>query len=169
MKKVMSLILSVTLLATVFFSLTGCSQKKKWYLDALEYYSGGTKSGFMYESRQLTVPAELKNKQLKCGYLLHDLDGDGVEELLIGLIDDAPYTKFTNVIVNHSDLGAYCLLSGTNGYYIYLCSQDVLRVDTYGGLEAEKKYMKFESRRNAFAQVDGEGKYLPQKWDLKAF
>ena len=97
------------------------------------------------------------------------LDGDGIDELLIGLIDDGNVTKFTNVVVRHSDLGDYCLLSGTNGYYIYLCGSNVLRVDSWYGSQTEMRYMQFNSKNNAFTVIDGEGKFLPMKWELTEF
>lgn len=170
MKKLAASVLSVMLLMTVVFGFTGCKKAKKdWYKNCLEYYRDGIKNGFTKSYGNLHVPEELKDKNNRIGYLLRDLDGDGIEELLIGLIDDGTDTKFTNVIVRHSDLGDYNLLAGSGGYYIYLCSQNVLRVDSWYGSKTKMEYMKFDSKSNAFTIVEGEGKYLPLKWELTEF
>ena len=170
MKRLAASVLSVMLLMTVVFGFTGCkNHKKEWYKNCLEYYRDGIKNGFTQSFGNLQVPDELKDKNNRIGYLLKDLDGDGIDDLLIGLIDDGIDTKFTNVIVRHSDLGDYCLLSGTNGYYIYLCSGNVLRVDSWYGSQTEKRYMQFDSKKNAFNVIEGEGKYLPMKWELTEF
>ena len=170
MKKVASTILSVAIVLSVVFGVSGCSRKPKdWYVSSLEYYRNGIKNGFTEESRQLTITDEMKDPHNKMGYLLTDLDGDGVDELLIGIISDGSYTKFTNVVVYHSDLGAYCLISGGNGYYTYLCASNVLRVDSWHGSETQSRYMKWNSKSNAFDVIDGEGKYMPMKWELTEF
>ena len=36
-------------------------------------------------------------------------------------------------------------------------------------LEPDPSYMKFDSKSNAFTTVDGQGKYLPMKWELTEF
>ena len=170
MKRVIASVLTVMLLASMVTGFTGCkSAKKEWYKNCLEYYSDGVKNGFTKEFQNLRVPEELKDKNNRVGYLLRDLDGDGVEELLIGLIDDGIETKFTNVLVRHSSLGDYCLLSGSGGYYIYLCSANVLRVDSWYGSKTEMKYMTWNPKSNSFNVIDGEGKYLPMKWELTEF
>ena len=170
MKRVASTILCVAVLLSVVYGVSGCSRKPKdWYKSALEYYSNGIKNGFTEENRKLFVSDDLKDPYNTPGYLLTDLDGDGVDEMLIGLISDGSYTKFTNVVVYHSDLGPYCLLGGGNGYYIYLCAGNVLRVDSWYGSETKSEYMKWNSKDNAFNVIDGEGKYMPMKWELTAF
>ena len=102
-------------------------------------------------------------------FLLVDLDEDGVDELLIGFNDGSTATKFTDVLVWHSDLGAYKLLGGGSGYYIYLCAGNVLAVDSWYGSQTERTFMTWNSKTNSFPHVDGEGKYLPMKWDLTEF
>lgn len=170
MKRIIATVMSVMLLATMMVGFTGCkSMKKQWYKNCLEYYKDGMKNGFTKEFGNLHIPDELKDKNNKVGYLLRDLDGDGIEELLIGLIDDGIDTKFTNVIVRHSSLGDYSLLNGSGGYYIYLCSDNVLRVDSWYGSKTEKKYMRFNSKNNSFTIIEGEGQYLPMKWELTEF
>ena len=101
--------------------------------------------------------------------LLRDLDNDGVDELLIGLIDDGAYTRFTNVVVFQTGIGSFSKLSGGNGYYIHLCASNVLRVDSWYGSKTEMRYMTYNSKNASFQIVDGEGKYMPMKWELTPF
>ena len=112
MKRVLVTILVVTMLVTALPGLTGCKIKpKNWYQATLDYYSEGVKSGWANEdpSLMLNISDDLKttssNKQI--GYLLVDLDEDGTDELLIGFNDGSNATKFTDVIVWHSDMGAF--------------------------------------------------------------
>lgn len=168
MRKVIVMILTVPLLLTAVFGLSGCSATKdEWYKDTIEYYKKSVKTGVEGTDSQLSVPAEIKGKGDLIGYLLIDLDGDGRDELLIGYNSGGGVTKFTNVIVKHSDLGPYSLLTGANGYYIYLCQDNIIRVDSWYGDDTKIEYMKFNSRSNSFTKVDGT--YDPKKWDLKKF
>ena len=170
MRKVTSVILIAGLLICVAGSMTGCMRpKKNWYESALAYYSDGIKNGFTTEYSNLDVPVELRNENIKFGYMLYELDGDGTNELLIGMIDEGDYTKFTNVIAYHRGLGPDCLLTGSQGYYVYLCASGVLRYDSWLGSETQKDYMKFNSNDLSFTLIDGEGKYLPMKWELTEF
>ena len=171
MKKIIATALSVVLLASVVIGSTGCMSKakKEWYKETLEYYRDGVKNGFKEEINKLDVPDELKDGKHRIGYLLRDLDGDKVDELLIGIIDDDINTKFTNVVVRHGDLGPYCLISGTNGYYTYLCSDNVLLHESWRGSDTEKRFMRWDHKSNAFTIIEGEGKYLPMKWELTEF
>ena len=171
MRKVTSSILILSLLASVVFGMAGCKKSalKNWYNEPLEFYGNGIRYGFTEEPTNYTVSQILKDKSYKKGYLLQDLDGDGVDELLIGIIDDGTYTKFTSVIVYHSDLGPYCLISGGENSFIYLCAGNVLMMDDNFINDPELKYMKFSSKDNAFTYIEGEGKYLPMKWELTEF
>ena len=94
-----------------------------------------------------------------------DLDKDGTDELLIGLIDDSPSTKFTNIIVYHTSLGPNSLISAGNGSYIGLCYDGVILTDWGEG----KDFMKWNQKDNSFTIIDGEGQYLPMKWELTEF
>ena len=174
MKRVLVTILVVTMLVTALPGLTGCKIKpKNWYQATLDYYSEGVKSGWANEdpSLMLNISDDLKttssNKQI--GYLLVDLDEDGTDELLIGFNDGSNATKFTDVIVWHSDMGALKALGGGSGYYIYLCGSNVLAVDSWYGSQTQRDFMKWNSKTDSFPHVDGEGKYLPMKWDLTEF
>ena len=170
MKRTAAAILALTMMILMIPGLTGCKKAPNdWYRETLEYYRSGVNNGFSTSYRNLPVSEELKDKNNKIGYLLIDLDKDGTEELLLGLIDDGPDTKFTSLIVAHSDLGPYCLLSGSKDAYIYLCADNVLMMESVRGLTKERKYMKWNSKSNAFNNVDGEGKYLGKKWDLTPF
>lgn len=170
MRKMIMWIVTVPLLLSAVFGLTGCRpDKDEWYKDAVEYYRQGVLYGKEGNNRQLDISPEILGKGKGVGYLLHDLDGDGRDELLIGFNSSGGITKFTNVVVRHSDLGPYSLLGGSNGYYIYLCNDDVLRVDSWYGSETKVEYMKFNSKSNSFEVVDGAGKYSPKQWKLTQF
>ena len=171
MKKTIALVMTASLIVAMLACSSGCMKKvnKEWYLGALEYYQNGVRNGFTEKHSNLQVPAELEDKSNKCGYLLRDLDGDGIDELLIGLIDDSSQTKFTNVVVRHSSLGPYCLLSGSNGHYIYLCYDNVIYMKNQFVTADYTDYMVWQSKSNSFQHIEGEGKYLPMKWDLTAF
>jgi len=170
MRKVLSTFLAVVLLVSLTVGMTGCVRTPKdWYKSALEYYGNGIRNGFTEENQNLYVSEELKNPSYKKGYLLRDLDNDGVDELLIGFIDDGAYTRFTNVVVFQTGVGSFSKLSGGNGYYIHLCASNVLRVDSWYGSKTEMRYMTYNSKNASFQIVDGEGKYMPMKWELTPF
>ena len=166
MKRTLAAILTVAFLAVLVPAVTGCKIiPKKWYQSTIDYYRDGIKNGFDKELQNLHVPAELKDKNNQPGYLLIDLDKDGTDELLIGLIDDdASVTRFTNVIVCHTGLGGpYSLLSGGE---IYLCYDGVICTESWGG---GQEFMRWNQKDNAFTIIDGEGKFLPMKWELTPF
>ena len=171
MRKIMMWIVTVPLILSAVLGLSGCGAvKDEWYKDAVEYYRQGVVYGKEGDSSQLNIPREILGKGKAIGYLLHDLDGDGRSELLIGFNGAGGITKFTNVVVKHSDFGAYSLLNGGSGYYIYLCNDDVLRVDSWYGDETKVEYMKFDSKSNSFEIINnGAGKYSPKKWKLTEF
>lgn len=167
MKKVFSTILTVALLLALIPGVTSCKViKKDWYAATLEYYRDGVKNGFKEEYQNHPIGRDLKDKNNRIGYLLIDLDKDGIDELLIGIIDDAPTTKITNVIVCHSSLGPYSLLSAGNGTYFGLCYDGVICSEEYGG---ELKYLKWNHKKDAFDVIEGDGKFLPMKWELTEF
>lgn len=170
MKRTAAAILALTMMILMIPGLTGCKKAPNdWYRETLEYYKSGVSHGFSTSYRNLPVSEELKDKNNKIGYLLIDLDKDGTDELLLGLIDDGPDTKFTSLIVAHSDLGPYCLLSGSKDAHIYLCADNVIMMESVRGLTKENSYMKWNSKINAFDTIEGEGKYLGKKWDLTPF
>ena len=170
MKRTLATVLTAVFLLALVPGITGCKvTPKKWYEPTLEYYSTGIKNGFEQEFRNLPVPDDLKDKSKQQGYLLIDLDKDGVDELLIGLIDDGPSTKFTNVIVFHSDLGPYSLLTGSSRSYISLCYDNVIVMGDGSSSYDQPTYMRWNHKDNAFNVIDGEGKFLPTKWELTPF
>lgn len=172
MKKLTSTILIFALLMSVVSGLTGCKKYvlKDWYVDALNYYRDGVRSGFSDEPANFKVSSDLKVKTNNPGYMLYDLDGDGVDELLIGLIDNSAKTKFTSIVIYHSDLGPYCVFSGANGDYFYLCANGIIKQEiTSVRTNTPELYYKFDSKNNSFTRIEGDGKYIPMKWDLTPF
>lgn len=146
--------------------LTGCLPKKVpagWYEDSVEYYKQGFANG--WEGNDTCNQEYFTDSRF--GYLLQDLDGDGAEELLIGIIDDAPETKFTDIVIWHRDFGAMRVLSTGDGYYMYLCDDNVIKEDSWYGSQTKTQYMVYDSKENAFPIVDGGG--MPKKFELTEF
>ena len=161
------------IVAAALVLLTGCFKRhlpKHWYEETLEYYREGFATNWSNEDRErhINVNNEQRDPDKEFGYLLVDLDGDGVDELLVGLIEPSGATKFTDVIVYHTDLGEYDLLSGCDGYYIYLCNGNVLRVDSWYGSQTEISYMTYDSSDSTFTYVT-EGNYAPMRFELTPF
>ena len=143
MKRTLATVLTAAFLLAIVPAVTSCKvTPKKWYEPTLQYYSDGIKNGFEQEFS---------------------------DELLIGLIDDGPSTKFTNVIVFHSDLGPYSLLTGSSRGYISLCYDNVIVMGDGTSAHDQITYMRWNHKDNAFNVIDGEGKFLPTKWELTPF
>ena len=174
MKRAIATILTVSFLLSAVAMLSGCKPKhKKWYKSTIDYYSEGLKTGWANEDpdRQPHISSDLKvlDAARTYGYLIVDLDGDGVDELLVGFNDGSTATKFIDVIVWRTGVGPYKILSGNDGYYVYLCGGNVVRSDSWYGSETESTYMVWDSEAEYFTVIDGEGKYLPMKWELTGF
>ena len=168
MKSRLIRITAVILLLSLF---TGCSAGNgipdKWYEETIEYYRNGIKNGWTSEKRGLELSEYLRERSDHFGYLLTDLDGDGADELLIGIIDGSEETKFTDLIVYHRDLKAWRLMSAGGGCYIYLCDNNVIRFDSSYGSQIEKKYYTYNSAGNSFTSVSAGS--LPRRFELKEF
>ena len=175
-------------------ALVGAADKKnkapeKWYNETLQYYKTGFENGWKgvdpadYHLKtgasvkaygpsgeiEPEVKEEYKNSADKFGYLLRDLDGDGTAEVLIGFDDGSAQTKFTEVCVWHSDFGAFNVMSAGDGYYMYLCNDNVLRVDSWYGSETRTEYMKYDHEGNSFIMVESDASLQPGKYELKSF
>ena len=138
-----------------------------WYDETLAYYEEGFRSGWKNETEDMYISDELKDESIEFGYLLKDLDGDGADELLIGIIDDSDETKFTDICIWHRDFGAFRVMSTGEGYYMYLCDSNIIREDSWYGSQTKTRYMRYESKDNSFEIVDGAGK--PLKVELTSF
>lgn len=152
-------------------SLNACGKTRipdKWYDATLDYYKEGFETGWKNEEPSLYISDEMKDKKNHFGYLLKDLDGDGADELLIGIIDDSTETKFTDVYIWHRDVGAFRILNGGEGYYIYLCG-GVVRVDSWYGSETKTEYMKYDSENNSFLHITSDEPVHPGKYELTPF
>ena len=140
---------------------------KDWYRMTVRYYQDGYASGWANERVDIKVYPVLKNRPAKSGYLLTDLDGDGDDELLIGFTDIAGATRFTDVFVWNRKDGAYHALTRGEGCYIYLCADNILRVDTSDGVQIHSRFLRFNHKSNSFEEVDGT--YPPRIVGLQSF
>lgn len=178
MKKIRSA--AVILASAVMMSvMTGCAQglyeiyqketvPKDWYDGTLDYLKSGFESDWTNVSEDTSVPYIYKDKNIKFGYLLKDLDGDGAEELLVGLMDGSEETKFTNLYVWHSDFGAINNMSTDDENFMYLYDNNVIRMDTTIGKTTRSEFMEYDHKSNSYHIVDPvEGK--PGKYTLTAF
>ena len=161
----------IALTLAMAFLITGCGANNKanetWYEGTINYYKEGFANGWKNEEPDYYITDEMKDKNNKFGYLLRDLDGDGINEVLIGLIDGSSETKFTDIIILHKDFGPYRSFSCGEGYYIYLYDDNVIRCDKWYGSETQTDYMKYDSKNNSFPIVDGGSK--PGRYDLIEF
>ena len=147
--------------------LGGSKLPKDWYKESIEYYREGFSSNWANEREDLFISDEMKDPENKFGYLLRDLNGDGVDELLIGIIDDSEETKFTDLYICHSDFGAFRSLNCGEGYYMYLCDEDVIKMDSWYGSQTKVDYMVYDPEGDAFLIVDGGSK--PGHFELTEF
>jgi hypothetical protein len=153
----------------VITCLVGCGTEKDihWYESTLDYFKEGFNNGWKNENSKFFISDELKDSSIKFGYALIDLDGDGIDELLIGIMDGAEETKFTNLIIKHRDFGPTQSFSTGEGYYMYLCDDNIIRMDSWYGSETRTEYMEYDSKNNSFPVIDGGGK--PKKVELTGF
>lgn len=167
MKKTLMKAVAILILLPVVTGISSCSKgPKDWYNATLEYYTEGFSSGWANEEDDMSISDEMKDPGNTFGYLLTDLNGDGIDELLIGLVEESGFTKFTDIIIWHTDLGAYRVISCGNGDYCYLCNDNVIMQDSWPGTENTTDYMRFDN--NVFTILD-EGQYYPKHVELTVF
>lgn len=163
----------LSLMFTAVFMLSAChvslpnAVPKNWYSGTLDYYREGFETGWKNEDPKFNVPYDMKDPANKFGYLLTDLNGDGADELLVGIIDDSEETRFLDVVIWHSDIGAFRIFSAGDGYYIYLCDENVLRMDSWYGSETKTDYMVYNPEGDTFINVDDGSK--PRAVELTPF
>lgn len=160
MKNIIKITAAVAMITAV---LTGCAGQKipdNWYNKTLDYYSEGLSNNWANERDDLDVSEEMKDSSNKFGYYLKDLDGDGTDELLIGIIDDLDETRFIDLYIWHSDIGSFRILHAGDDYYIYLCENNIIRMDSWHGSTPEIRYFKYDSGNNSFHVLDTESKTL---------
>ena len=141
---------------------------KDWYDETIKYYKEGYATNWANERGDLPFSEEMKDEKNTFGYLIRDLDGDGVEELMIGLIDDKPETRFTEIYIWHFDMGARRTWSTGDGHYMYLCEDNIVRCDSWKGSEVSE-YMKYNGENNAMTYVQVSPEPTPQKIELTPF
>ncbi|MBR2524691.1 MAG: hypothetical protein IKE53_09700 [Clostridiales bacterium] len=150
-------LLAATSMILIAASISGCFGQGKWYQSVIDYYGDGFALNWENEGqlKNTVIGSEQKDPTIKFGYNIIDLDGDGTDEILIGIIDGSNQTKITDVYVNRGDLGAYDVLHGSEGDYIYLCTGNILRVDSSYGNTTESEFLKYNSKDYSFTVVDG--------------
>ena len=139
---------------------------EEWYAETIKYYTEGYASNWANERSDLPFTAEMKDKNNKFGYLIRDLDGDGIKEFLIGYADDKKETRFTELYIWHSDFGVRRTFTCGDGHYMYLCDNGLIKSDTYSGSGTE--YMKYDSAINGMHVLENE-QGTPQKVELTPF
>ena len=149
------------------FVLTGCGGSyvpDDWATENINYYKVGFKDQWKHEDADYNICPEMKDPNNKFGYLLVDLDGDGGDELLIGIIDDAKETKFCDLIIYHKDFGPTRSFACGDEYYFYLCAGNVIKMESWRGSETEISYMKYDSSENSFPIIESDA--MPKKFEL---
>jgi len=168
MKRLFTKVILAAALAAV---LSGCSGKPKvpedWYKETLQYYTDGFADNWANEISDLYVADEMKDSSNKFGYLLKDLDGDGTNEVLIGYMDDAGETRFIDLFIWHSDKGAFRIFHCGDDYYMYLCEDNIIRMDSWYGSATKTEYLKYKPENNSFLKISEASN--PQKCELTAF
>ncbi|MBQ9208985.1 MAG: hypothetical protein IJ149_05310 [Oscillospiraceae bacterium] len=149
---------------------------KDWYAETVNYYIYGAQTGWRDESLYGDLSQEIKDPENHAGYCLADLNGDGTDELLIGFNDGDDITRFLEIYIYHPDLGDHVYRSfnaAGEGYYIYLCEGNVVRLDwEYPGRdEPQSDYMKLNKDVTSgwpIQQYDSDPP-KPQKCDVITF
>lgn len=161
----------IALTAAAALSLSACVGRPKvpedWYKKTIQYYTDGFSDGWKNEKPDLDVAEEMKDPSKQFGYLLKDLDGDGTVEVLVGVIDDSPETKFIDLYIWHSDIGAFRIFHSGDDYYMYLCENNIIRMDSWHGSTPEIRYMSFNPENNSFKILDQTA--TPQHCELTPF
>ena len=155
MKKRFKMFVAALLVITCL-ACCGTEKDIHWYESTLDYFKEGFNNGWKNENSKFFISDELKDSSIKFGYAL-----------LIGIMDGAEETKFTNLIIKHRDLGPTQSFSTGEGYYMYLCDDNIIRMDSWYGSETRTEYMEYDSKNNSFPVIDGESK--PKKVELTGF
>ncbi len=164
----------IAAIALVLLTATSCAQKKNkvpenWYEGTIDYLDKGFSSGWKNADEDANISDELRDSNNKFGYLLKDLNGDGADEVLVGLIDNGSVTKFTDIYVWHRDFGPTRIWSTGEGYYIYLCEDNILRSDSWYGSQTRTEYMKFNTEEESFLILSPDTEPTPGKYQLTPF
>ena len=146
--------------------LTGCGgskNSKTWYEQTIQNYKTGFEQNWRSEKDPFGsyVSDRYLDKDITFGYALMDLNKDGIDELLIGIVDDsATKTVITDIIANKKDIGVYDLYSVGDDGELYILSDGKIRHDDhmFKGSE-ETKYFEF-TEECSFLHLDGGGEQM---------
>ena len=165
-KKMKKRVIALTLALMFLLSIQGCKMTDdikayvpdEWYKETLESYKNGFACGWKSNPDNINVSDEMLDEKNKFGYLLVDLNGDGYDELLIGLMDGAKETKFTDLWIWHVNFGATNSFHCGDGYYMYLDDNKVIKMESWYGSETKIEYMKYNKEDEAFTILEDGGK-----------
>ncbi len=161
-KKTLKKVIVATLSFGMIFATTGCGKKApdNWYEEVRQYYQDGFDDGWTHNVTQIVMKEEYKDKSLKFGYYIIDLDGDGTDEFLIGYDNGTKPTIFTDVFIYHSDFGPHDIFSGGNDIIYYLCDDNTIYEEFYMGSVPYTRYLKCQAGEdNSFLEVDSGGEF----------
>ena len=148
----------------MMLSLVGCGgssqSSKTWYEKTIDNYKTGFSQNWSSGKDPFGTGVSdiYLDKDVTFGYTLMDLNKDGVDELLIGIVDDsATKTVVTDIIANKKDIGVYDLYSVGDYGELYILSDGRIRHDDHmiKGYD-ETKYFEF-TEECSFLTVDGGG------------
>lgn len=144
--------------------LAGCGGKSKpsknWYEQTIQNYKTGFSQNWSSGKDPFNnyVCDSYLDKNITYGYIVMDLNKDGIDELLIGIVDeDATKTVITDIIANKKDIGVYNLYNVGDYGELYILSDGRIRHDdrmTKG--QVDTKYFEF-TEDCTFLSVDGGG------------
>ncbi|SEP93993.1 hypothetical protein SAMN02910369_00934 [Lachnospiraceae bacterium NE2001] len=158
--------IGVAVLAFGLLMTSGCGKKAPddWYMEVEQYFEAGFKDGWSHDVQSVIMKDEYKDKDLKFGYYVIDLDNDGTDEFLVGYDNGTKPTVFTDIFIYHSDFGPHEIFSGGNETIYYLCNDNTIYEEFYIGKTAYTKYMKCQAGSdNSFLVVEsgGEPRIVP--------
>lgn len=169
-KKMVKRTIATILAVTMMISASGCGNKvpKDWYGEVRDYYTAAFKDDWSHDVKQIIMKEEYKDKSLKFGYYIIDLDKDGTDEFLVGYDNGTKPTVFTDIFIYHSDFGPHDIFSGGGDVYYYLCSDNTIYEEFYMGKEPMTQYLKCQAgSNNSFLVVEDGGE--PIKVSLTYF
>ncbi len=145
---------------------------KDWYKELIDQYRENFANDWAdLDEDNASLKEDIKemSQNNKYGYLVRDLDYDGVDEFFIGIIDDEKETRFIGMYSWHFDFGVW---GGCNwndaksGYYTYICEDNIIRDDSLVFVKKHPEYRKYHGEDNLYHIIATEPVPTPQKFEL---